>query len=86
MLTVPKMYPQQSGRQLQYFKRMGYRQVEAAGNTASSSPTQQQLEFESTDQYAGRLQGYMLFFGAFVQSERPGQPYGLAQGWQYTAR
>lgn len=83
MLAVPKLYVHCKGRdEGQYLKRMAYREVEAPSKDGGP-PTKQ---YESTDQYTSRMQGYMLFYGALVQSERPGNPHDLAQGWQYLAR
>jgi hypothetical protein len=81
---VPKLYVHFKGRdEQQYFRRMGYREKQEPGVGGSQ---QTRAEFEATDQYADRLQGYLLFFGAFVQCDQQSHPYGLPQGWQYIAR
>lgn len=83
VLAVPKLYIHYRGRdEAQYLRRMGYREVEVPAKSGGP-PTKQ---YESTDQYTARMQGYMLFYGALVQSERPGNPHDLSQGWQYIAR
>ncbi|BDA44382.1 Nucleoporin GLE1 [Coccomyxa sp. Obi] len=83
VLAVPKLYVHYKGRdEAQYLRRMGYREVEVPAKNGGA-PTKQ---CESTDQYAARMQGYMLFYGALVQSERQGNPHDLSHGWQYIAR
>ena len=54
----------------------------AAGAGAASEAEAPQ--FEGTDAYAGRLQGYLLFLGALLQSAR--LPDGLPRAWQWLAR
>lgn len=41
---------------------------------------------ESTDDYVGRMQGYVLLLAAITQSDNPANPYGLAQAWTFLAR
>ena len=83
VLAVPKLHVHYKGRdEAQYLKRMGYREVEAPAK-GGGPPTKQH---ESTDQYTARMQGYILFYGALMQSERQGNPHNLSHGWQYVAR
>lgn len=83
VLAVPKLYIHYRGRdEAQYLRRMGYREVEVPAKNGSAATKQ----YESTDQYTARMQGYMLFYGALVQSKRQGNLHDLSQGWQYIAR
>lgn len=83
VLAVPKLYIHYKGRdEAQHLKRMGYREVEVQAKEGGAP----QRQYESTDQYTARMQGYVLLYGALVQSERQGNPHDLSHGWQYVAR
>lgn len=83
VLAVPKLYIHYKGRdEAQHLKRMGYREVEVQAKKGGAP----QRQYESTDQYTARMQGYVLLYGALVQSERQGNPLDLSHGWQYVAR
>lgn len=45
-----------------------------------------QVSKESTDEYVGRMQGYLLLLAAITQSDNPANPHGLAQAWAFLAR
>ncbi len=45
-----------------------------------------QVTKESTDDYVGRMQGYLLLLAAMTQSDNPSNPHGLSQAWSYLAR
>lgn len=45
-----------------------------------------QVSKESTDDYVGRMQGYVLLLAAVTQSDNPANPHGLSQAWAWLAR
>lgn len=61
----------------EYLRSLGYRDVDAAEGG-------QRLELP--DEFVDRMQGYVLFYAALVQSEYPGHPHGLPHAWAYVAR
>lgn len=98
VLAVPKLHVHYRGRdQAAHLRRMGYREqpppdqqqqqqrqqgkpLQADQSVAAAGAPQ----FESTDAYSGRAQGYVLFLGALLQSAR--LPDGLLRAWQWLAR
>ena len=98
VLAVPKLYVYYRGRdQAAHLSRMGYRELPpqqhqqslgssgpAQSGAAPAGASEDTLHFESTDAYSGRVQGYVLFLGALLQSAR--LPDGLARAWQWLAR
>ena len=78
---MPKLHLHYRGRDRgAYLQRMGYRQLDAKPDAGQHDPPQ----YESTDAYSGRMRGYLLFYGALLQSGRLRE--GLAAAWQYLAR
>ena len=74
VLTVPKCFVHRAGGDsCAYLRRMGYRE-QAAG------------AWESSDDFAGRMCGYMHFYAAFLQSEHPGHAHGIEHAWAFVAR
>ena len=41
---------------------------------------------ESTDEYMGRMQGYVMLYAAMTQSDNPANPHGLQHAWEYLSR
>ena len=84
MLAVPKVHILYKGRdQDEHLRLMGYKRLEQAGDakTGNAGP-----QWEATDDYASRMQGFMMFYGALCQSEQPGNPVDLAHAWRFVAR
>lgn len=61
---------------------MGYKNKAAEGADAGS--LKQEPVWESTDDYVGRLKGYLLFYAAILQSDRNHDGPGVA--WTYLAQ
>lgn len=78
MLTVPKYHRFEHGDEGGHLRRMGYREVQE-GNDGPK-------DFESTDKYLERMQGYVLFHAALCQSNRCQAVYGLEHAWAWVAR
>ncbi|GAB4823632.1 hypothetical protein N2152v2_010678 [Parachlorella kessleri] len=79
ILSVPQYYSfKQGGNEDEYLKKMGYKFV--------TDEDTGQVTKESTDDFVGRMQGYVLLLAAVTQSDNPANPHGLAQAWAYIAR
>ena len=84
MLSVPKVHILYKGRdQDRHLRLMGYKQVEQPGDAKTGNAG---LRWEATDDYASRMQGFMMFYGALSQSEQPRNPIDLAHAWRFVAR
>jgi nucleoporin GLE1 len=71
---VPAYYKLRSGGdEAQYLRLLGYK----IGDDGSR---------ESTDDFVGRAQGYVMLYAAMTQSDNPRNPHGLGQAWGYLAR
>ncbi len=80
-LAVPKYVSLRKGADQAHFLRaMAYRDKADAAN-GKGSPV-----WESTDEYVGRMQGYIAFYAALVQAEQPGHPLSLEYAWAFCAR
>ncbi len=95
VLAVPKLHVHYRGReQAAHLRKMGYRELPPSEQQQQRQGKPQQADqngaaagapqFESTDAFSGRLQGYTLFLGALLQSAR--LPDGLPRAWQWLAR
>lgn len=74
-LAVPCYYGfRTGGDEREYLRMMGYKSATDNGTV------------ESTDDYLGRMTGYVMLYAAITQSDNPGNPHGLAYGWAYLAR
>lgn len=74
-LTVPAYYGLRSnGDELIYLHLLGYKISEDDGSK------------ESTDDFVGRLQGYVMLYAAMTQSDNPRNPHGLEHAWTWLAR
>ena len=84
MLAVPKVHVLYKGKdQDEHLRCMEYQQVEQPRNSKSGKA---EVGWETTDAYLGRMQGYMMFYGALSQSEQQGNPVNLPHAWQFAAR
>ena len=84
MLAVPKVHILFKGRdQDEHLRLMGYKRVEQSGDAKAGNAGPR---WEATDDYASRMQGFMMFYGALCQSEQPGNPVDLAHAWRFVAR
>ncbi len=83
ILLVPKYYSASSKAAVgDYFKRMGYKnKAEDAGDDGVA---RREPEWESTDEYLGRMKGYVLFYAAILQSDA--YPEGPGIAWAFLAR
>jgi nucleoporin GLE1 len=80
-LAVPMYYGFRSGGDdLEYLRLMKYKitEEEEKGRVG--------LIKESTDDYMGRMQGYVMLYAAITQSDNPANPHGLQHAWEYLAR
>eukprot|EP00884_Botryococcus_braunii_P002466 jgi/Botrbrau1/1221/Bobra.0163s0028.2 len=83
ILLVPKYYSASSKAAVgDYFKRMGYKNK--AEDTGDDSVSKREPEWESTDEYLGRMKGYVLFYAAILQSDT--YPEGPGTAWTFLAR
>lgn len=82
-MTVPKYYSGRAGASVhEYLKSMGYKDKAMDGADATS-PNQEPV-WESTDDYLGRMKGYMLFYAAILQSDANHD--GPSVAWTYLAQ
>jgi nucleoporin GLE1 len=73
-LTIPLYWGYRAGgSEPQYLALLGYKPGDSGNN-------------ESTDEYVARMQGYVMFYAAFTQSDNPMNPHGLQFAWAYIAR
>lgn len=80
-LSVPMYYGFRSGGdELEYLRLMKYKITE------EEERGRVELIKESTDEYMGRMQGYVMFYAAITQSDNPSNPHGLQHAWEYLAR
>ncbi|KAK9822710.1 hypothetical protein WJX81_005965 [Elliptochloris bilobata] len=80
-LAVPRYLSLRKGAdRAHFFGGMAYRDKAEAGDGAGGPA------WESTDEYVGRMQGYIAFYAAFLQAEQPGHPHGLEHAWTFCAR
>lgn len=80
-LAVPMYYGFRSGGdELEYLRLMKYNitEDEEKGKVVTTK--------ESTDEYMGRMQGYVMLYAAITQSDNPANPHGLEHAWKYLAR
>jgi nucleoporin GLE1 len=83
VLSVPKYYPFVQGRYAsddEYFKLMGY--VAAEEQPAGLSVP----KLETTDNFCRRIQGFMLFYGAYTQCDNSRHPHGINHAWAWASR
>lgn len=64
-----------------FFRAMAYRDKGGAAGGGAGGPA-----WESTDEYVGRMQGYIALYAAFAQAEQPAHPHGLDHAWAFCAR
>jgi GLE1-like protein len=79
---VPKYYSAASDTSGDYFKRMGYKNK--AEDTGEDGGRPAEPQWESTDDYLGRMKGYVLFYAAILQSDT--YPDGPGIAWTFLAR
>ncbi|KAL4527124.1 hypothetical protein Ndes2526B_g09162 [Nannochloris sp. 'desiccata'] len=80
-LAVPMYYGFRSGGDdLEYLRLLKYKITEEEENGRVK------LIKESTDEYMGRMQGYVMLYAAITQSDNPANPHGLQHAWEYLAR
>lgn len=78
-LTVPKYFIFKSGADEDgYLKQLGYK-ISVDEDTG-------QVSKESTDEFVGRMAGYVMLYGAAMQSDNPQNPHGLQHAWAMLAR
>lgn len=80
-LAIPMYYGFRSGGdELEYLRLMKYKitEDEEKGKVVMTK--------ESTDEYMGRMQGYVMLYAAITQSDNPANPHGLQHAWEYLAR
>ncbi|KAI7837388.1 hypothetical protein COHA_008755 [Chlorella ohadii] len=78
-LTVPKYVVFKSGADEDgYLKQLGYR-IRTDEDTG-------EVTKESTDEFVGRMQGYLMLYAAAMQSDNPQNPHGLGHAWELLAR
>lgn len=81
-LSVPLYYGFRStidgADEIEYLRSMGYKieHDEDDGN----------VKKESTDDFVGRMAGFIMLYAAFTQSENPANPHGIHNAWEYVAR
>lgn len=68
------------GDELGYLRLAGYRVTQDEDNPGAPA------EKESTDEFIGRMQGYVMLYAALTQSDNPGNPHGVPNAWAYLAR
>lgn len=72
-LTIPVYWSYRTGgSESSYRKLLGYKTTD--GNVG-----------ESTDEYLSRMQGYVMFYAAFMQNDKPENPHGMRHAWAYMA-
>lgn len=82
-LATPRYYGfSAGGNELEYLKLMKYKITKE--DDAPGKPPK--VVKESTDEYVGRMQGYVMLYAAMTQSDNPANPHGLEHGWSYLAR
>jgi nucleoporin GLE1 len=80
-LSVPMYYGfRNGGDDLEYLRLMKYKITE------EEEKGRVELIKESTDEYMGRMQGYVMLYAAITQSDNPANPHGLHHAWEYLAR
>ncbi|EFN53838.1 hypothetical protein CHLNCDRAFT_135914 [Chlorella variabilis] len=80
-LTVPKYAVFRSGSgqdEDAYLRQLGY-MISADEDTG-------QVTRETTDEFVGRVQGYLMLYAAVTQSDNPQNPHGLGHAWTLLAR
>ena len=75
---MPKCYLNPKGSLSQYCKLMRY--------VAVPDPKTGQDSLEKHEAYLRRNSGFIIFYAAVMQSQRPGNPMGLDIAWKYIAR
>lgn len=84
-LAVPKVHILYKGRdEEEHLRLLGYKKVEQPRDAKTGRATS--LDWETTDAYVSRMQGYMMFYGALTQSEQQGNPVNLTHAWRFVAR
>jgi len=80
-LSIPMYYGFRSGGdELEYLRLMKYKITE------EEEKGRVELIKESTDEYMGRMQGYVMLYAAITQSDNPSNPHGSQHAWEYLAR
>ncbi|GFR52145.1 hypothetical protein Agub_g14660 [Astrephomene gubernaculifera] len=79
-LAVPRAYVHDPARITNnaYYRGMGFEELDDPSAPAGKV-------FESPDEYASRLEGLMLLYGAIMQADDPNR-HGVAHAWSYLAR
>ncbi|KAL4440598.1 hypothetical protein ABPG75_003599 [Micractinium tetrahymenae] len=78
-LTVPKYFVfRQGADEDAYLKQLGYK--------ISTDEDTGQVTRESTDEFVGRMAGYLMLYAAALQSDNPQNPHGLQHAWTLLAR
>ena len=77
-LAVPKCYLYSKGSHSQYCKLMRFQPIQ--------DPKTGKVSFEKNELYMRRNSGFIVFYAAIMQSDRPGNPVGLDTAWKYIAR
>ena len=85
-LSVPMYYGfRAGGNEVEYLRLMKYK-IPSADDAAAAAASPQDQQVESTDEYLGRMQGYVMLYAAITQSDNPANPHGLRHAWEYLAR
>ncbi|KXZ49189.1 hypothetical protein GPECTOR_22g779 [Gonium pectorale] len=79
-LAIPRSYVHDTAKisNNAYYRGMGFAELDDPSAPAGKV-------FESPDEYAKRLEGVMLLYGAIMQVDDP-NPHGLPHAWSYLAR
>ncbi|KAI3431256.1 hypothetical protein D9Q98_004319 [Chlorella vulgaris] len=80
-LTVPKYHAYKSAPgqdEDAYLRQLGYR--------ITTDEDTGRVTRETTDEFVGRQQGYVMLYAAVTQSDNPRNPHGLANAWVLLAR
>lgn len=78
-LTVPKYVVfRQGADEDAYLRQLGYK--------ISTDEDTGQVSRESTDEFVGRMAGYLMLYAAAMQSDNPQNPHGLQHAWTLLAR
>lgn len=73
-LNVPMYWGyRKGGNELSYLRLLGYKVTDESN-------------VESTDEFISRMQGYIMFYAAFTQSDNSNNNHGLEFAWKYLAR